>query len=405
MNKQSKDVFDAQEQILFPLKDYICAMKRFYADDFRLGILGGGQLGRMFIQSAINYDVHISILDPSLNAPCAPFAHEFVQGDFADYEDVYRFGKDKDVLTIEIEHVNVDALEQLQKEGVKVYPDPKILRIVKDKGLQKQFYAEHQIPTAPFYLVDSKQDIERFVSDFPLMQKMRKGGYDGKGVQALRQPSDLHLAFEVPSVLEKMVDFQKEIALLIARNEKGEIRTFPLVEMEFNEEANLVEFLFSPANVDASIENQANVIAEKLVAALNFVGLLAIEFFVTPSGEVLVNEIAPRPHNSGHHTIEACRTSQYEQHLRAILNLPLGDTSLLQAGVMINLLGEKGHLGNVQYENIEEAMATAGVHVHLYGKAETKPFRKMGHITVVQPDLEEAKRIAREMHKKVRVIT
>jgi 5-(carboxyamino)imidazole ribonucleotide synthase len=387
------------------MKEYICAMKKFYADDFRLGILGGGQLGRMFIQAAVNYDVHISILDPSPNAPCAPYAHEFVTGDFASFDDVYRFGKGKDVVTIEIEHVNVEALEKLQQEGVKVYPDPKILRVVKDKGLQKQFYAQHQIPTAPFYLVDSKQEIERFASDFPLMQKMRTGGYDGKGVQALRHASDIETAFEVPSVLEKMVDFQKEIAILIARNESGETKTFPVVEMEFNAEANLVEFLFSPANIDATIEAQAESIAKKLVAALDFVGLLAIEFFVTQTGEVLVNEIAPRPHNSGHHTIEACRTSQYEQHLRAILNLPLGDTSLVQPGVMINLLGEQGFAGNVHYENLEEAMATSGVYVHLYGKAETKPFRKMGHITVVNLQLEEAKEIARKMQKMVRVIS
>jgi 5-(carboxyamino)imidazole ribonucleotide synthase len=380
-------------------------MKAFYSGNLRLGILGGGQLGRMFIQEAINYDVHISVLDPAADAPCAPYAHSFTQGSFDDFDTVYAFGKNQDVLTIEIEHVNVEALEKLKSEGVKVYPDPAILRIVKDKGLQKQFYAEHQIPTAPFYLIDSKEDIERFVGDFPVMQKMRTGGYDGKGVQPLRTTADIEKAFDVPSVLEKMVDFEKEIAILIARNESGEMVTFPIVEMEFNPEANLVEFLFSPAAVSHEVTQQAEEIAHKLVKALDFVGLLAIEFFVTKSGQVLVNEIAPRPHNSGHHTIEACGTSQYEQHLRSILNLPLGDTRLIQPAVMINLLGEKGFTGPVNYEGMREALAMPGVYVHLYGKASTKPFRKMGHVTVTHPDLETAKVNARKVLSTIRVVS
>lgn len=380
-------------------------MKAFYSGNLRLGILGGGQLGRMFIQEAINYDVHISVLDPAADAPCAPYAHTFVQGSFDDFDAVYDFGKNQDVLTIEIEHVNVDALEKLKEEGVKVFPDPAILRIVKDKGLQKQFYSQHQIPTAPFYLIDAKADIERFVGDFPVMQKMRTGGYDGKGVQPLRSVADIEKAFDVPSVLEKMVDFEKEIAILIARNESGQVSTFPVVEMEFNPEANLVEFLFSPASVTPAIEQQANEIAHRLVEALGFVGLLAIEFFVTKSGEVLVNEIAPRPHNSGHHTIEACGTSQYEQHLRSILDLPLGDTSLIQPAVMVNLLGEKGFSGPVKYDGMREVMAMPGVYVHLYGKSTTKPFRKMGHVTVANNDLEQAKINARTVLSTIRVVS
>jgi 5-(carboxyamino)imidazole ribonucleotide synthase len=372
-------------------------MKSFYSSDFRLGILGGGQLGRMFIQEAINYDVRISVLDPAADAPCRTCAHEFVQGSFNDFDTVYAFGKTVDLLTIEIEHVNLEALEKLESEGLRVYPSPAILRIVKDKGLQKSYYKEHGIPTADFYLVNDKSEIEQYKSEFPFMQKMRTGGYDGKGVQALRNPNDLSAAFEGPSVLEKMIDFEKEIAVIVARNVRGEVSTFPLVEMEFNPEANLVEMLFSPASVSVEVGEKANRIAIDLATKLNFVGLLAVEMFLCKDGSVLVNEIAPRPHNSGHHTIEACTTSQYEQHMRSILGLPLGDTSLLQPAVMINLLGEKGFSGKVIYRGLEEVMKMGGVHVHLYGKSETRPFRKMGHVTIVHTDLVEAKRRAKNV--------
>ncbi|MBM3447739.1 MAG: 5-(carboxyamino)imidazole ribonucleotide synthase [Bacteroidetes bacterium] len=369
----------------------------------KLGILGGGQLGRMFIQEAIGLNVCVHVLDPADNAPCAAIANVFVQGDFADYETVLNFGKEVDVITIEIEHVNIEALEELERIGKLVYPRPSALRTIKDKGLQKLFYAAHQIPTAPFVLVENKMEAALHVSEGPFMQKLRTGGYDGKGVTPFRNEADLEHAFDAPSVLEEMVRFEKELAVIVARNASGELRVFPLVEMEFNSEANLVEFIFSPANVSVEVAHEAAEIAKKIVEQLDHVGLLAVELFLTETGQLLVNEVAPRPHNSGHHTIEACYTSQYAQHMRAILNLPLGDTALRSAGVMINLLGEKGFTGTAKYEGLEEVLSTQGAYVHLYGKEETKPFRKMGHITICLPELEQAKQLARKFLSTVKV--
>lgn len=371
----------------------------------KLGILGGGQLGRMLIQDAVNFNIHISVLDPSVNAPCADLANNFVVGNFNDYQTVLDFGKTVDVLTIEIEHVNIEALEELERLGKKVFPTPQALRTIQDKGLQKQFYKANDIPTAPFHLIDNASDALLFKEKGPFMQKLRKGGYDGKGVTPLRTEAEFNAAFDAPSVLEEFVPFVKELAVIVARNESGEIATFPLVEMEFNPEANLVEFIFSPANVNVEIENNAKKIASDIANKLHHVGLLAIELFLTADGNLLVNEIAPRPHNSGHHTIEACFVSQYGMHLRAILNMPLGSTGLRTPAVMINLLGEKGFEGKARYENIEEVLHTEGAYIHLYGKEDTKPFRKMGHITVCNMNLEEAKDIARRFLKEVRVIS
>ena len=371
----------------------------------KLGILGGGQLGRMLIQEAVNFNIHISVLDPSVNAPCADLANNFVVGNFNDYQTVLDFGKTVDVLTIEIEHVNIEALEELERLGKKVFPRPQALRTIQDKGLQKQFYKANDIPTAPFHLIDNAEDALLFKEKGPFMQKLRKGGYDGKGVTPLRTEAEFNAAFNAPSVLEEFVPFVKELAVIVARNENGELATFPLVEMEFNSEANLVEFIFSPANVNVEIENNAKKIATDIANKLEHIGLLAIELFLTEDGNLLVNEIAPRPHNSGHHTIEACFVSQYGMHLRAILNMPLGSTGLRTPAVMINLLGEKGFEGKARYENIEEVLHTEGAYIHLYGKEDTKPFRKMGHITVCNLNLEEAKDIARRFLKEVRVIS
>lgn len=380
-------------------------MISFYEKKFSLGILGGGQLGRMLIQEAINYDIRVQVLDPSNDAPCRDIAHSFVLGDFMDFQTVYEFGKGVDVLSIEIEHVNVDALDALVKIGKKVFPDPAFLRMVQDKGLQKKFYSDNAIPTAPFVLVDKRTDIPQNNSDFPFIQKLRLGGYDGKGVQILRSKEDMSKSFDSPSIIEELIDFEKEISLIVARNELGEISTFPLAEMEFNSEANLVEFLFSPANVTREIENEAVALAKKIVEVSGFIGLLAVEMFVDKKGRVMVNEMAPRPHNSGHHTIEACGTSQYGQHLRAILNMPLGETTLIQPAVMINLLGEKGYSGPVMYLGLEDAIKIPGVHLHLYGKSETRPFRKMGHITVTADTLDMAYTIAKRVNKMVRVVS
>lgn len=384
--------------------NYICSMRNFYAKDFKLGILGGGQLGRMLIQEAVNYDIRVHVLDPAADAPCSKIAHEFTQGSFNDFETVYQFGKDKDLVTIEIENVNIEALKKLESEGVKVFPQPRVLEIIKDKGLQKQFYKNHQIPTAPFEIVADKSEALAHLSNGPWMQKMRTGGYDGKGVTPLRNEQDAEKAFDAPSVLEKWVPFEKEIAVLVARNEDGQITAYPTVEMEFNPEANLVEFLFAPASVSAAVEEKAITIAKNLIEKLDMVGLLAVEMFLTKDNDILVNEIAPRPHNSGHQTIEANITSQYEQHLRAICNMPLGDTTLVIPVVMVNILGEKGYTGSVKYNGLDDVLKIPGAYVHLYGKSETKPFRKMGHCTVVNVDLELAKSNARKVLSTLKVI-
>lgn len=367
--------------------------KKFYGN-FKLGVLGGGQLGRMFIQETINYNIHVAVLDPDPDAPCKYIAHEFTVGSLTDFDTVYTFGKRADLLTIEIEHVNVDALEKLEQEGVKVYPQPRVLRIIQDKGLQKNFYRQHQIPTPDYFLIDAKAEISRYSGQFPFMQKLRKGGYDGKGVTKLVSPTDLANAFEAPSVLEKLVDLKKEISVIVARNASGEIKHFPVVELDFSAEANLVEFLFSPAAVSDKIAEQAYAIAHSIAEKIGIVGLLAVELFVTKDDTVLVNEIAPRPHNSGHQTIEGNYTSQYEQHMRAILNLPLGSTAIILPSVMINLLGEKPFEGDAYYEGLEACMQQEGIYIHLYGKKTTKPFRKMGHVTVVDKDMHNARKKA-----------
>jgi len=370
----------------------------------KLGILGGGQLGRMLIQEAVNLNIHISVLDPSVNAPCADLANNFVVGNFNDYQTVINFGKSVDVLTLEIEHVNIEALEELERLGKKVFPTPQALRTIQDKGLQKQFYRANNIPTAPFHLIENAEDALLFKEKGPFMQKLRKGGYDGKGVTPLRTEAEFNAAFNAPSVLEEFVPFVKELAVIVARNENGELATFPLVEMEFNPEANLVEFIFSPANVNVETESTAEKIATDIANKLEHVGLLAIELFLTEDGNLLVNEIAPRPHNSGHHTIECNVTSQFEQHMRSILNLPLGSTKMLQNGVMINLLGESGYEGSAIYEGLEDVISIEGVKVHLYGKENTKSFRKMGHVTVFNDSLEDAKEIAKKVQNMIKII-
>ena len=379
--------------------------KIWYGHSSRLGMVGGGQLGRMFIQEAINFDVHVHVLDPDANAPCKHIAHSFTQGSLNDYDTLYNFGLDKDVLTVEIENVNIEALEALEKLGKKVFPQPRVLRIIKDKGIQKEFYKHHNIPTAPFQLTENLEDVKQLADQLPFVQKMRTGGYDGKGVQVLRTENDFAKAFETPSVIEEMIPFEKEISIIVARNENGEMAVYPAVECEFSEEANLVEFLFAPADISNEIENKAIELAKSVIEKLEMVGILAVELFLTKDGSLLVNEIAPRPHNSGHHTIECNVTSQFEQHMRSVLNLPLGSTEILQAGAMINLLGEKGYEGDVYYEGLEEFIGKPGVHPHIYGKAQTKSFRKMGHVTIAGKDLEKVKTLALEVKNGIRVLS
>jgi 5-(carboxyamino)imidazole ribonucleotide synthase len=369
-----------------------------------IGILGGGQLGRMIIQNAINLNLNISILDPDKNAPCRHLVKKFTQGSLTDYDTIYDFGKDKDLITIEIENVNIEALKALEKEGKKVFPQPHIIELIQDKGSQKMFYQRNNIASPDFFLVENKKQIQKYANYFPFFQKLRTGGYDGKGVTKLVNPHYLEKAFDAPSVLERFVDFDKELSVIVARSESGEVKCFPVVECEFNPEANLVEFLFSPANIKKSVEKEALKIATDVAEKLGIVGLLAVELFLTKDGKVLVNEIAPRPHNSGHHTIEGNVTSQFEQHLRAILNLPLGDTSIIKAGVMVNLLGDFGYEGTAIYQGLEDVLKFSGVYVHLYGKATTKPFRKMGHATIVDDNILKAKQKAKLVKNTLKII-
>jgi len=379
--------------------------KCWYGNSTRLGMIGGGQLGRMFIQEAINFDVQVHVLDPDPNAPCKLIAHSFSQGELTNHEALFQFGLDKDVLTVEMENVNVLALEELEAMGKKVFPQPRVLKIVKDKGLQKQFYKDNQIPTADFKIVDTAEEVYKLENELPFVQKMRTGGYDGKGVQVIRSKADFEKVFQVPSIIEKMVPFVKELSVIVARNENGEIATYPTVECEFSPEVNLVEFLFAPADISHDLEIKAKELAIDVIQKLEMVGILAVELFLTAEGELLVNEIAPRPHNSGHHTIECNVTSQFEQHMRSILNLPLGSTEILQSGAMINLLGEPGHEGPVIYSGLEKYLHSPGVHPHIYGKATTKPFRKMGHVTIAGKSINEVKKTAKEVKRGIHVIS
>lgn len=369
----------------------------------RLGILGGGQLGRMLIQEAINYNISISILDPDADAPCKNICDYFEVGSLGDYETVYQFGKNLDLLTIEIEKVNIEALEDLEKKGVIVYPQPRIIRLIQDKGLQKQFFKENDIPTSHFQLFNSREQLKAANIHFPFIQKLRRDGYDGKGVKKIADANDLDEAFDKPSLVEKLIDFEKEIAVIVARNEDGEMTTFPMVEMDFNPQVNLVEFLISPSEYHFDIQQMAENIAKQIASSLKIVGILAVEMFLTKDHQILVNELAPRPHNSGHQTIEGNYTSQFEQHLRAIFNLPLGDTRCITNAIMINLLGEEGYEGIAEYEGLEEILKKDGVYVHLYGKKFTKPFRKMGHITIIDENRENAIEKAKFVKQHIKV--
>ncbi len=378
-------------------------MKEFY-QNYKVGVLGGGQLGRMLIQSAIDFNLDVRILDPDENAPCKNLVADFQVGKLSDYNAVYNFGKQCDLITIEIENVNVEALRQLQKEGKTIYPQPEIIELIQDKTKQKQFYKENNIPTADFILTNSKEEVLENAAFLPAVNKLATEGYDGRGVQMLRTTADLEKAFEAPSLLEKLIDFDKEISVIVARNEAGEVKTFPAVELVFHPEHNLVEYLLSPAVIKKAVEEKAEEIAISLIEKLGMVGLLAVEMFVTKEGEVLVNEVAPRTHNSGHQTIEANFTSQFEQHIRAILNMPLGATDTKISSAMVNLLGEDNYTGEAKYEGLEAVLKMKGTYVHLYGKKLTKPFRKMGHVTIIDRDVEKLKEKVKFVKANLKVI-
>lgn len=381
----------------------------YFSSDFKLGILGGGQLGKMLLTETRKFDIQTYVLDPSDEAPCRMACNKFYKGNLMDYDTVYQFGKMVDVLTFEIELVNLEALLQLESEGLTIYPSPRTLQQIQNKGKQKDFYIENNIPTAPHQrfvdLNDLKKSLEKDELDFPFVWKCAEFGYDGNGVKVCRSTIDLLKLPDVECIAEQMIPFKNELAVIIVRSASGEVKTYPVVEMEFHPEANQVEYVICPARIDDNVAQKAIEIALKVSEAFDHVGLLAVEMFQTKDDEILVNEVAPRPHNSGHYSIEASYTSQFENHLRAILALPLGNTDSKVAGIMVNLVGEEGFSGPVVYENIEKIMAIDGVTPHIYGKRETRPFRKMGHVTIVNENMVEARRIAEEVKNSIRVIS
>lgn len=371
--------------------------------NIKVGILGGGQLGRMLIQAGMDFGLDFNVLDPDANAPCKPIS-TFTCGSLKDYDTVVNFGKECDLITIEIESVNTEALKFLEAQGKQLYPQAHLIELIQDKCTQKQFFKENNIPTADFVLVENQDDIRAQKDFLPAVNKLAKEGYDGKGVCIIRSEQDINKAFNAKGLLEKLIDFEKEISVIVARNVSGKIVTYSPVEMVFHSEANLVEYLFSPAQISPEITKQAELIAKQLVESMKLVGILAVEMFVTKEGKVLVNEVAPRPHNSGHQTIEASITSQYHQHLRAILNLPLGSTKTILPSAMINILGEPEFSGVAIYEGIEDTLEIEGAFIHLYGKKETKPFRKMGHVTVIDENIDALRAKAKFVKEKLRVV-
>ena len=382
-------------------------MERLVTSQLKLGIIAGGQLGKMLIQEASKWDIITWVLDKDEQCPAGSIATHFVKGDHSEYESVYQFGQNVDLLTFEMENINVDALKKLKSEGLKIAPDPDILELIQDKGLQKQFFRDAGIPSSPFRIHESAAAIQECIGNgsllIPFVQKLRKGGYDGKGVTVVNSDYDLSFLLPGKCITEDKIQIDREISVITARNKKGEIRAYPVAEMSFEPTANLVDSLICPSSVPALQAEKATAYAIEITERLGIEGLLAIEFFITKNGEVIVNEMAPRPHNSGHHTIESVITSQFEQHLRGILNLPLGSTRLKLPSVLVNILGEDGYSGPVIYEGLTESMAIEGVKIHLYGKKFTKPFRKMGHATILATTPESAIEKAEKVKQLIKV--
>ena len=381
----------------------------YFSSNFKLGILGGGQLGKMMLYDTRKFDIYTCVLDPSAEAPARLACDEFTVGDLLDFDTVVNFGRTVNVLTIEIENVNVDALETLENEGVKVFPSAKMLRTIQNKGTQKLFYRDNNIPTADFsrfaYTSEIDEAIENGGLSYPFVWKSTRFGYDGTGVKVVKHVSDLEHLPNVECIAEDLIRFKNELAVIVARNEKGDLKTYPAVEMEFHPEANQVEYVICPARIPDAIAKKAELVALKSAKAFEHVGLLAVEMFQTETDDIIVNEVAPRPHNSGHYSIEASYTSQFEQHLRCVLGLPLGNTQSKVAGVMVNLVGAEDYTGNVLYKNIEKILAMNGVTPHIYGKKQTRPFRKMGHVTIVNEDITVARDVAEKVKRTIEVIS
>ncbi len=379
--------------------------------NYKVGVLGGGQLGKMLCLTAGNWDLEIHILDKDKTLSAASnYCHTFHTGDFNNYDDVVRFGSQMDIVTIEIEHVNIEALKKIESDGVIVIPQPTIVEIIKDKGLQKEFYKSKNLPTSAFQLFDNelsiKKAIEKGELNYPFVQKSREIGYDGKGVSIIRTKKDISKLIPAPSVVEDLVPIQKEISVIVARNTDGDIQSYPVVDMDFHPTANLVEYLSCPSQVPLSVQQKAKALAEKTIKSYGMYGLLAVEMFWTTSDELWINEVAPRTHNSGHHTIDFNNCSQFEQHLRAVLNLPLVKIDdPLGVAVMVNLLGSEDSNGDVYYQNFDKVLKMDGVYIHLYGKKKVRPYRKMGHATIIAKDRNTAYQLANEVKETLKIIS
>ncbi len=355
----------------------------------RAGILGGGQLGRMLLQAAANYPVETFVMEIDPECPAAHLCHHFTKGDITSFDDVYNFGKGLDTITIEIESVNVEALIKLEKEGVRIYPSPPALSIVKNKILQKQFYLENQIPTADFKITQSKEELKDHISFLPAVHKLAMGGYDGRGVIILTSRENISNGFNEPAILEKEVYIKKEISLIIAINEAGDVAIYPPVEMIFNKDFNLLEYQLSPAQLDQQLLWKAEAIALTVVKKFKSAGIFAVEMFLDMANNLLVNEIAPRVHNSGHHTIESNYSSQFDMLWRIMLGYPLGNTDHIIPAAIVNLIGEENCSGKAKYDGLEKVLEIDNVFVHIYGKKETRPGRKMGHVTILSNERQE----------------
>lgn len=373
--------------------------------DLKIGIVGGGQLGKMMAQEAKKWSFSVAVLDPTPGSPASRVADEQIVADFYDAEKIRELVESSDISTYEIEHINTDVLKELVKEGHAVQPSPEVLETIKDKSRQKRMLDRNNIPTARWKMVERDLSSEIMAFGLPAFQKACRGGYDGRGVHAVHTKEDLGNALKCDSFLEEMVDIEKELAVMVARSTKGEIKCYPVVEMAFDERANICDTVIAPARIDPKVCRTASDMAVSCVESLDGIGIFGIEMFLTKAGKILVNEIAPRPHNSGHYTIEACATSQFEQHIRAIAGFPLGSTELLIPAVMVNILGEEGYEGRPDYENIDDVLAIPGASIHIYGKKITKPFRKMGHVTIVDRDMDKALEKAETIKRTLRVIS
>ena len=382
---------------------------QLFSSKFKLGILGGGQLGKMLLYDAKRYDLHTKVMDSNFEVPCARLADEFILGDITNYDDVINFGNKVDIITVEIEKINTDALLFLEKKGKKIFPSAVTLKIIQNKTQQKEFYQKNNLPTSRFKnysnIDELKSNFEKDNFKFPFVWKSSRFGYDGKGVKIIKKFDDLNFSYDEECLIEEKISIKKELSVIVARNIDGEMKCFPVVEMEFNDKSNLVEYVMCPANISSDIESRAIEIAMKATEKFNMVGLLAVELFLDVNDKIIINEVAPRPHNSGHHTIECCITSQFDQHIRSILNLPLGETQILIPGIMVNLVGENKVEGNVVYQNINDIFEIPGVFIHIYGKKKSRLDRKMGHITIVNKDISKAIEIGKKIKKKIKVIS